>query len=211
MRDDDVMGRTSHRIGPAVAAWLGAQQMFFVATSPTDGGHVNVSPKGLDTFRVIGPHEVRYLDLTGSGIETIAHLRDNGRITMMFCAFSGPPRIVRLYGIGRVTEVGDEGYDALAADFPSIRGARAVITVDVDRVSDSCGYAVPLFEFVSQRTRLVEWAGDKSDQELVEYRAEKNATSIDELPGFGGDGVADDEEQGPVQTESTSGPGITTG
>ena len=178
------MGRTSSRIGPAVAAWLGAQQMFFVATAPSDGGHVNVSPKGLDTLRVIGPHEVRYLDLTGSGVETIAHVRDNGRITLMFCAFSGPPRIVRLYGTGRVTEVGEDRYDELAADFPAIRGARAVITVEVDRVSDSCGYAVPLFEFVAQRSRLVEWAGERSDQELVEYRAEKNTSSIDGLPGF---------------------------
>ena len=178
------MGRTSQRIGPAVAAWLGAQQLFFVATAPSDGGHVNVSPKGLDTFRVIGPHEVRYLDLTGSGVETIAHLRDNGRITFMFCAFSGPPRIVRLYGAGRVTQLGDEGYDELAADFPAIRGARAVVTVDIDRVSDSCGYAVPQFEFVNQRTRLIEWASEKSDQELDEYRAERNAESIDGLPGL---------------------------
>jgi Pyridoxamine 5'-phosphate oxidase len=185
VRDDDSVGRTYQRIGPTVAAWLGGQQMFFVATAPSDGeGRINVSPKGLDTFRVIGPHDVRYLDLTGSGVETIAHLRDNGRITFMFCAFEGPPRIVRLFGTGTVTQLGEPGFAELAADFPPLRGARAVISVHVDAVSDSCGFAVPRFSFVTQRSQLAEWTDGRSDQELAEYRAEKNTTSIDGLPGF---------------------------
>lgn len=179
------MGRTRERIDEPLAEWIAAQPMFFVATAPRAGGHVNVSPKGYDTLRVLGPLEVAYLDLTGSGVETIAHLRDDGRITLMWCAFSGPPRIVRVQGHGEAVLTDDDRYPQLAARFPDTPGARAVIRVDVDRIADSCGYAVPLMEHVGDRDRLRDWATAKGPDGLTAYHAEKNATSIDGLPGLG--------------------------
>ncbi len=159
--------------------------MFFVATAPAgDGGHVNLSPKGYDTLRVLGPQRVAYLDLTGSGVETIAHLRENGRITLMACAFAGNPRISRIYGRGTVHEVGTPGFDALASDFPALPGQRAIIEVDVERVTTSCGYAVPLMDLVDDRDRLIAWAEKKGDDGIVEYWASKNRESIDGLPGL---------------------------
>ena len=173
-------------ISDDLARWWAEQPLFFVATAPSGrDGHVNCSPKGLDTLRILGPHRVAYLDLTGSGIETIAHLRDNGRITLMACSFSGAPRISRIYGVGMVHELGSPGFGELAADFPDLPGARAVIDVSVDRVTTSCGYAVPLMDVVEDRDRLIEWARAKGDDGLVAYRASKNETSIDALPGFG--------------------------
>jgi len=130
------MGRTYEAIDDALAGFLRAQHVFFVATAPERDGHVNVSPKGLDTFAVTGATTVAYLDLTGSGVETIAHLRENGRITLLFCAFEGPPRIVRLYGRGRAILVGESGYDALASRFPAYLGARSVIEVALERIAD---------------------------------------------------------------------------
>lgn len=162
--------------------------MFFVATAPLAGdGHVNVSPKGLDTMRLLDDRTVAYLDLTGSGAETVAHVRENGRISLMFCAFDGPPRIVRLQGRGRVVVEGDAEWTALAARFESHRGQRAIIVVDCDRISDSCGYAVPLYDYVGQRSKLTDWADHRTDDELREYRATKNARSIDGLPAFEGE------------------------
>jgi hypothetical protein len=178
------MATAYDEISDDLAQWIGAQPMFFVATAPADGGHVNVSPKGLDTLRVLGPTRVVYLDLTGSGIETIAHLRDNGRITLMWCAFEGAPRIARAYGTGRVHGVGTPEFDALATHFAPIPGMRSIIEVDVERVSTSCGYAVPLMQFEGQRDRLVKWAEAKGDDALPAYRASKNAASIDGLPGW---------------------------
>jgi hypothetical protein len=171
-------------ISPDLAEWWAAQPVFFVATAP-DGadGHVNLSPKGHDTLRVLEPNRVAYLDLTGSGIETIAHLRENGRITLMACAFTGGPRISRIYGRGTVYELGSTGFDALAPQFPDLPGRRAVIDIAVERVTTSCGYAVPLMELVGERDRLVDWATAKGDA-LAEYRANKNAESIDGLPGL---------------------------
>jgi hypothetical protein len=166
-----------------LADWLHAQPMFFVATAPADG-HVNVSPKGYDTFRVLGEHRVAYLDLTGSGVETIAHIRQNRRVTLMFCAFSGNPRICRLYGDGNVHPVGTPGFDALTAHFELLPGSRSIIEVEVSRVSTSCGYAVPMMDFVEDRERLKDWARAKHDSGLVEYRANKNAVSIDGIPGL---------------------------
>jgi hypothetical protein len=168
-----------------LADWLRAQPMFFVATAPADG-HVNVSPKGYDTFRVLDERRVAYLDLTGSGIETIAHIRQNGRVTLMFCAFAGNPRICRLYGAGCAHEIGTPEFDALAGHFELLPGTRAIIEVDVSRVSTSCGYAVPLMDYVEDRERLKDWARAKRDHGLVEYRANKNAESIDGLPGLPG-------------------------
>jgi Pyridoxamine 5'-phosphate oxidase len=178
-----VVAATLPSINADLAEWLRAQPMFFVATAPRDG-HVNVSPKGYDTFRVLDDRRVAYLDLTGSGIETIAHIRDNGRVTLMFCAFSGKPRICRLYGSGTVHEAGTPGFDALAVDFDLLPGARSIVVVDVDRVSTSCGYAVPQMDFVEDRERLKDWALAKNEDALVAYRAEKNAVSIDGLPGL---------------------------
>ncbi len=173
-------------INESVRAFVEGQPMFFVATAPLAAdGHVNVSPKGLEgTFAVLDPTRVAYLDLTGSGVETIAHVRENNRITLMFCAFDGPARIVRLSGRGEVTVPGDQEYAARRARFPTVAGARAVITVRVDRVADSCGYGVPRMTFVEQRDRLVEWAAARGEDGLVDYRSERNQTSIDGLPGY---------------------------
>ena len=142
-------------ITPPVREWIERQHLFFVATAALAvDGHVNVSPKGLDTLRILDDRTVAYLDLTGSGAETVAHLRENGRITLMFCAFDGPPRIVRLQGTGRAVLEGDDDWGTLVASFDPHRGPRAVIVVSCDRISDSCGYSVPLFDYVGDRTRL---------------------------------------------------------
>lgn len=181
------MGKVRDSIDENVERFILAQHLFFVASAPTSAdGLVNVSPKGLDgTFAVLGPHEVAYLDLTGSGAETIAHLRDNGRICLMFCAFEGPPRIVRLHGRGQVVALGDEGFAPLAARFAGHPGARAVVRVGVTRVGDSCGYAVPRMAFERDRDQLVRWADKRGDEGLAAYRAGKNAVSIDGLPALG--------------------------
>lgn len=159
--------------------------MFFVATAPMIGdGHVNLSPKGYDTLRVLGPNHVAYLDLTGSGVETISHLRENGRITLMACSFTEKPRISRIYGQGRVHPVGTPGFEELAPEFPELPGRRAIIDVAVARVTTSCGFSIPQMEFVGQRDRLIEWAENKGEQGIVDYWGSKNATSVDGLPGI---------------------------
>jgi hypothetical protein len=173
-------------IKPDLAEWWAAQPMFFVATAPREGGHVNLSPKGLDTLRILSPTRAAYLDLTGSGIETISHLRDNGRITLMACAFAGAPRISRIYGTGAVHGIGSPEFGELMANFPELPGRRAIIDVAVDRVTTSCGYAVPMMDLVSDRDRLLDWARHKGDDGLEEYRATKNARSVDGLPGLAG-------------------------
>ncbi|MFM8302782.1 MAG: pyridoxamine 5'-phosphate oxidase family protein [Actinomycetota bacterium] len=172
-------------ISDELARFLEAQPVFFVATAPDDpDGLVNCSPKGLDTFRVLDAHTVAYLDLTGSGVETIAHLRDNGRITLMFCAFTGRPDIVRLQGRGRVVTADAPDAAAHLARFPDHPGARAVIVVDVERVSKSCGYGVPRMTLDAPRDELVDWAVKKGDDGLARYRRTKNASSVDGLPGM---------------------------
>ena len=171
------MGKLFEEIDEKLAAWLAAQPMFFVATAPHEGGHVNVSPKGVpETFEIRGPREVAYVDLIGSGIETVAHLRENARITLMFCAFEGPPRIVRLYGRGRV-------------EAPNgTEGSRVTIVVEVERIADSCGYGVPLMQYEGERPQRLAWLDNKQRHgQLEAYVAEKNAVSIDGLPGLGGD------------------------
>ena len=180
------MAKVHDGISPELQVFLERQPMFFVATAPLGAeGHVNVSPKGFDgTFAVLDERRVAYLDLTGSGVETIAHLRENGRITVMFCAFDGPPRIVRLFGRGTVVTCEEPAFAELVARFPRLPGARAVVTVDLHRVADSCGHGVPKMELVEQRDRLLTWAESKGDAGLAEYRAERNATSIDGLPGW---------------------------
>ncbi len=165
-------------------SFIAEQSMFFVATAPREGGRVNVSPKGYDSFRVLGANQVCYVDLTGSGAETIAHLRDNGRITFMFCAFEGKPNVVRLYGSGRYVQPGDPEFTSLVDGFPQHSGIRAIVIADIDRSSTSCGYSVPFMDYVEDRPRLEESLAAKDDDELDRYRAEKNTVSIDGLPAL---------------------------
>jgi hypothetical protein len=181
------VGKTYPEIDPRTAEFLGQQHVFFVATAPLSAtGRVNLSPKGLRSFVVLDPRTVAYLDLTGSGIETVAHLRENGRITLMFCAFEGPPKILRLHGRGEVIEPGHAEWEALAARFPPHPGARSVIRVHVERIADSCGYAVPLMHYEGDRDQLARWAERKGPEGLVAYRAANNRKSIDGLPGLPG-------------------------
>jgi hypothetical protein len=177
------VGQVLDAITPDVARWIGRQPMFFVATAPSGpDGHVNLSPKGLDSFRLLDDRTAVYLDLTGSGAETIAHVRENGRITIMFCAFAGKPRIVRLHGRGDVLRPGEPGFDELLALFPPVPGVRSLIGIRAERVSSSCGYAVPLMAFEGQRDTLLDWAERKGPDAIEDYWAEKNAVSIDGLP-----------------------------
>jgi len=190
------MGKVFAAIDDKLERWIAAQQLFFVATAPTGGdGHVNCSPKGpIESLRVLGPQRVAYLDLVGSGAETIAHLRENGRIVVMLCAFSGPPRIVRLHGRGRCVAPPDPEFEELAAGF-AIRhsyttGAarRSVVIIDVDRIADSCGYGVPLMEPVGDRPQQALWVERKLKQggedAIAAYRAQHNVHSIDGLPAL---------------------------
>ena len=180
------MARLHDAIDQNLREWIDAQHLFFVATAPSGpDGHVNLSPKGYDTFRVLDEHTVAYLDLTGSGVETIAHLRDNGRITFMFCAFEGKPQILRLFGRGEAVLPEDDRFATLAAAFPEVPGVRAVVRCDVERVQTSCGFAVPYMTFGSERETLNDWADRKGPDGLAEYHVAKNATSIDGLPGIG--------------------------
>lgn len=180
------MGKLHDAITPRLADFMAAQPVFFVATAPLSGdGHVNVSPRGTQgTFTVLDERRVAWLDLTGSGIETISHLRENGRITLMFCAFDGPANIVRLHGTGNVVFPDDEAWAELAGHFPTLPGARAIIVVTADRVSDSCGFTVPEMDYVRDRELLRSWADRKSPEELDTYRRDRNAESIDGLPGY---------------------------
>ena len=180
------MGQVLESIDDKLAAWMTAQPMFFVATAPLAGdGLVNCSPKGMaGSFAVLDGHRVAYLDLTGSGIETIAHLRENGRIVVMFCAFDGRPNIVRLHGTGRPVLPEDEDFADLVARFPEHPGIRSVIVVDVTRIADSCGYAVPRMDYVEDRDVLDLHNAKKGPEALETYRATRNAQSLDGLPGL---------------------------
>ncbi len=173
------------KISEEVQKFILGQHVFFVATAPSRrDGHVNVSPKGLDSLRVLDEETIAYLDLTGSGVETIAHLRENGRITLMFCAFEGAPKIVRLYGRGEVLEPGDPEFADLSKCFPPLPGARAVVRVRIERVLQSCGYGVPLYRFIGQRRELIDWAERKGSDGLRNYQFRHNVRSIDGLPGL---------------------------
>jgi len=179
------MGRSYDAIPDHLAEWMLAQPVWFVATAPLSGdGHVNVSPKGDDTFRVIDPHTVAYLDLTGSGAETIAHVRENGRLTIMFCSFGEKPNIVRLYGTGEAVLADHPEFAGLAARFPEKLSTRSVIRLRVSEVTSSCGYGVPLMELAGPRPMMDEWAERKGPEGIVEYRAEKNQISVDGLPAL---------------------------
>jgi hypothetical protein len=177
------MARMLKEIDDTIRAFIESQQMFFVATAPlARDGHVNVSPKGLDAFRVLSPRRVAYLDHIGSGAETLAHLRENGRLVLMFCAFAGPPKIVRIHGPGTVLRPEDDEFGQLRPLFGPAPLVRAIITLDVERLSHSCGFGVPLYEYQGQRTNLTDWAGGKGEAALRAYQVEKNARSIDGLP-----------------------------
>jgi hypothetical protein len=179
------MGRSFDVIPDHLVAWMEQQPIYFVASAPLDaGGHVNVSPKGGDSFRVLGPNAVAYLDLTGSGAETIAHTRENGRLTVMFCSFDEKPNIVRLFGRGEAVLPDDERFPELAARFPANPGTRSVVALDVTKVTSSCGYSVPMMDLVGPRDTLDRWAERKGRDGIVEYWGQKNQTSIDGLPAL---------------------------
>jgi hypothetical protein len=188
------VAKTFEEIDDALASWIARQRLFFVGTAPRDGGHVNVSPKGpIETLAILGPREVAYLDLVGSGAETIAHLRDDGRICVMLCAFEGPPRIVRLHGAAEAVAADDARFAPLAAraglDAKAIGGPgmqRSIVRIDIDRIADSCGYGVPRMAYEGERPQMPAWAERKRAkggiEALRDYQRDHNAQSIDGLP-----------------------------
>src|SRR4051812_28720078 len=185
MRQNTAVGKVHDNITDSLREWIERQHLFFVATAPVaSDGLVNCSPKGLDSLSILGPREVAYVDLTGSGAETIAHVRENGRIVLMFCAFEGPPTVVRLHGMETVVTKTSAAWDRLRAGFPDYLAIRAIISIDVTRVSDSCGYAVPLYDFRSDRETLLRWSENKGAEGLEQYRRQKNVVSINGLPAL---------------------------
>jgi len=164
-------------------SFIEAQHVFFVASAPNGpGGHVNLSPKGIDTFRVLDPARVAYLDFTGSGNETAAHVLQNGRITFMFCAFEKKPMILRLFGQGRAVPPESLEFALLSPHFQQLPGVRQIIVADLTRVQTSCGFGVPVLKFQSDRDLIQKWAEKKGPEGLREYREKKNRVSIDGLP-----------------------------
>src|SRR5689334_6697122 len=179
------MGKVYDQLDDRLTAFIRRQRLFFVATAPLSAdGSVNVSPKGYDSLAIIDPQTVAYVDLGGSGIETHAHVRENGRITLMFCAFEGPANILRLYGEGETVAFGEPGFEDKMALFPTFPRARGVVTVHIKRIADSCGWGVPFFEFKGEREQLRRWVDDRPEEEWVARRYESNAQSIDGLPGL---------------------------
>ncbi|HLI01054.1 MAG TPA: pyridoxamine 5'-phosphate oxidase family protein [Acidimicrobiales bacterium] len=186
------MGRVYDGVNERLGGWIEEQVVFFVATAPLDpDGRINLSPKGnRGELAVLGPRCVAYLEQTGSGVETLAHLRENGRIVLMFCAFTGGPRIVRLHGRGRTVRPSADEWPALAEAVrqrggdPDGPGVRSIVVVDVERVADSCGYGVPFMRFEGHRPTMDDWAERKGPDGIAEYQAERNRLSIDGLPGL---------------------------
>jgi hypothetical protein len=190
------VGKVYDGIDARQRGWIAEQALFFVGSAPLDeGGHVNVSPKGpIGTLRVLDEHTVAYLDMVGSGAETASHIRENGRIVVMLCAFEGPPRILRLHGLGEVIPADDDRFDDLyeRAGFEAPHNVeaarRAIVLVDVTRISDSCGYGVPLMSYEGERPHMEAWAEKKmrvgGEAEIDAYVAKKNSESIDGLPAF---------------------------
>jgi predicted pyridoxine 5'-phosphate oxidase superfamily flavin-nucleotide-binding protein len=184
-----IMGKTYDAIDGRLREFIEAQPVYFVASAPlAEDGHINLSPKGHNgSLKVLDEQTVAYLDFGGSHAETHAHLRENGRITLMFCSFAREPNVVRLHGQGRVVSIYDEDFDAWAAHFPANPAARAVVVVDVKRVSDSCGYALPLLTLDSERDLLTPNMVRRGEDGRIAYRRDKNTLSIDGLPAFGDD------------------------
>ena len=170
-------------INEKLQAFIASQHIFFVASAPLSGkGHVNLSPKGLDSFRVLTPHRVAYMDIISSGNETSAHVFENGRITFMFCSFEGAPSILRLYGKGRAVLPGQPEWSELAAHFTVYASSRQIIVAEIQRVQTSCGYGVPLYAYCGERDQHFKWAEHKGSEGLQAYRDENNLISIDGLP-----------------------------
>jgi hypothetical protein len=188
LEENGPVGKVFDSIDDRLATWITSQPVFFVATAPlASAGLVNCSPKrNRDEFVVLGPQTVAYLDQTGSGIETIAHLRENGRIVVMLCAFEGPPRIVRLHGEGRAVPVDTADFAKLATDFPGAAGVgvRSIIVIEVSRISDSCGYGVPMMTLKEHRSTMDQWSTRQGIGGIHEYWSEKNRLSVDELDGL---------------------------
>lgn len=179
------MGRIYDEIGESLQSFIAEQPMFFVATAPLgSNGRINLSPKGMDSLRVVGANTIAYVDLVGSGAETIAHLRDNGRITIMWCSFGPKPRILRAYGRGSHLLPADDEFGGLAKLFPEFRAVRSIIRIEVERMADSCGFGVPVMDLVEHRPSLIEWADRRSDENLEAYKRQKNTISIDGLPAW---------------------------
>jgi hypothetical protein len=180
------MGKLFEVLDDELQSWIADQSVFFVATAPrADDGLVNLSPRGLDCLTVLGPRTLAWVDGTGSGVETIAHLRENGRIVLMWCSFAEPPRIVRVHGRGRVVLPGEAEYDQVLARVQEQPSPRAVIVVQADRISDSCGFGVPRLDFVAERDQMHRWARSQGPEGIVAYREDRNAISLDGLPGLG--------------------------
>ncbi|MBW4562810.1 MAG: pyridoxamine 5'-phosphate oxidase family protein [Mojavia pulchra JT2-VF2] len=176
------MAKVFDSITEELQQFIAAQHIFFVGSAPlSPTGHINLSPKGLESFRVLSPNRVCYLDVTGSGNETSAHLQENGRITIMFCAFQEPASILRLYGRGYTLLPNSPDWDSIYSVFPHLPGTRQIIVADIERVQSSCGFGVPLYEYQGQRQTLLNWAAKKGEQGIREYQQKKNLVSIDGL------------------------------
>ncbi|MEZ5566410.1 MAG: pyridoxamine 5'-phosphate oxidase family protein [Gammaproteobacteria bacterium] len=197
------MGKFYPAIDLTIRQWIERQHMFFVGTAPlSGGGSVNISPKGHDTLRVLDDHTLAFLDYGGSGIETIAHLRENGRIVIMMCAFDGPPKVYRFHGVGEVVTPLDKEFDALAGHFDrSVLGIRAVIRIRVTKISDSCGFGVPLYQYQKQRDTSPNYIRVNGIEKIRIYLQTENQESIDGLPGQSGKEI--DSYQGPAGSEVT--------
>ena len=179
------MGKLYQELTPDLIQFISDQHLFFVGTAPLSGeGHVNISPKGMDSLSVLNNKTIAYLDVTGSGVETIAHLKENSRLVMMFCAFEGKPFILRLHGKGSVIEASDKRFTELRTHFPDLPGVRSIITLDIDRIADSCGWNVPLYSFEGTRDYYHNYAEKLGPEGIRAGQLDANMTSIDDLPGL---------------------------
>jgi hypothetical protein len=179
------MAKDYQEIDERIQRWVEAQRMFFVSTAPrADDGLINCSPKGLDGLRILGPKQMVYADIGGSGIETVAHLKENARITIMLCALSGPPKIFRFYGKGRCVEPHEEGFADFVELFPNMPTIRNFVVIEIQRIRDSCGYGVPLYEFNGERESMRNYVTAKTEDEIVQRRIENNEKSLDGLDGL---------------------------
>jgi hypothetical protein len=179
------MGKDYQEIDEHIQGWIERQHMFFVSTAPRqEDGLINCSPKGLDCLRVLGPRQIAYADTGGSGAETIAHLKENGRIVVMLCAFEGPPKIYRFYGQGVSVEPHDAEFRELLPRFAELPAIRNFVVINVERIRDSCGYGVPNFQYTGERTSLANFFANKTPAEVAQYKIDKNETSLDGLPAL---------------------------
>lgn len=179
------MSKIYDELTDSLQSFIKEQHMFFVGTAPLSGyGLLNLSPKGLDTLRILGPKTIAYLDLTGSGIETVAHLKENGRMVMMFCSFGPRPLILRLHGAGRVFETSDPEFVQLSAHFGELPAARAIIQLDITRIADSCGWGVPRYAYEGTRETYIQFAEKIGDEGLRQAQVEYNLKSLDGLEGL---------------------------